>query len=336
MKYIKLLFLLLFLKATIIYALDLHVGSGQTYATVDAAVAYAKTNAGPHTIWVHPGVYTNINCTGLTGTVRSISGELSGPQSAQDTIIYRVGTSSHGVNLGPVIGNTLMGLTVDGSNIWSGPSYQLIGTFNGSYYAYNVINCRIRNGRGSRLFDMQGTYTRCLVENCGGTEVFRSCTLNSCQVSSSYGGGIYGGIVYIETHVGGAYNSTFVGSTNTGNYGIINRYNSTLTTENNAYQVTNLVYSGTITSKAGDISNVATFYSAPVGYGIGSTAGDLRMRHNASGWNTAVRTAAMYFAAASNTAYDILGRPWRTTNGPSGCYAESPHDQVQMQGVFIP
>ena len=334
MKWI--VFILLLIAATGALALDLHVGNGQTYATVDSAVAYAKTNAGPHTIWVHPGTYTNINCTGLTGTVRSISGELSGPQSAQDTIIYRVGTSSHGVNLGPTVGNTLMGVTVDGSNVVASASYQLIGNFDWSFYAHNVVNCRIRNGRGSRMFGPLGTYTRCLVENCGGTEVFRSCTLNSCQVSSSYGGGIYGGIVYVENNVGGAYNCTIVGSTNTGNYGIINRYNSTLTTENNAYQVTNLVYSGTITSKAGDISNSATFYSAPVGYGIGSTAGDLRIRHNSAGWNTAVRTAAMYFAAASNTAYDLLGRPWRTTNGPSGCYAESPHDQVQMQGLFIP
>lgn len=323
-------------------ALDVTVQAGTAISNIQVAITATMTSAPPHIITVMPGAYPLFNYQYLTnGIIRSISGELTGYGSAADTLC---GTNAGG----PA---TALGLNTAGTIQGIGFTV-LRGQLTASSSKFTLFrNCRFTDIGSAGVYggigNGAGSFIGCEFIRCIGLDVLldiplvANCVFIACEGLSTYAS-IIRGDNNTRTYL--TEGNTFVACKVAGNNGLVNSYGSTtMVMRNNSITYTNVhsvKWGGSLPLDAGgNVSNGATFFNPPTGYGTNAViAGvDLRLVPNCPAWAAGVFTNAPWYAAGSNTATDIRGMNYRgVTNNSSGAYWQSPLQVEQFRGVFTP
>ena len=326
------------------YALNVTVQAGTAISNIQVAITATTTAAPPHTITVMPGWYPLFDNTKLTsGVIRSISGELNGYGSATDTLC---GTNAGGATeLYVPSAGTIQG-------IGFGRLYgRLIS--GGSSIDNMFERCRFTEIIAPSVYGSVahsgGSFIGCEFIKCTGCDVLVNapivwgCVFIGCEGQSTYSSIIRGDN---STRPYLIESCTFVASKSAGNNGLVNSYNSTtMVMRNNSLTYTNVLsvnWGGTVPFNAGgNVSNGATFYNPPVGYGTNAVIAnaDLRLVPNCAAWASGVFTNAAWYSASSNTGYDFRGNWYRgVTNTSSGAiWSQSdPMSYPQFFGGILP
>ena len=319
------------------YALDVVVQAGTAISNIQLAISATTTAAPPHTITVMPGWYPLFDNTKLTsGVIRSISGELNGYGSATDTLC---GTNAGGTTA----------LYVPSASTIQGIGFTVLRRRFSHSGAKAILfkNCRFTDiGRADDyggIGNALGSFIGCEFIRCIGLEVLLDIPLiaNSVFIGCE-GFGSYASIVRTDNNSPYLLEScTFSACKVAGNRPIIDAYGGVTNTtiRNNIVVYTNNAWTGAnLINAGGNVSNGATFFSAPTGYGTNATISgtDLRLVPGCAAFTAGVFTNAARYNSGTNTAYDVRGMNWRVqTNNASGAYWLSPLDYPQFFGGMI-
>ena len=320
----------LLLAATVAGAADIYVEIGTAVSNVTLACAISKTSAPPNTIWIKPGTYPAFNSDDQhTGTIRSLSGQLTGYGSAQDTII----DAAWGASAVDIEANT----TLLGVRVVRSAEAAAFGNIAGS--VRTAINCHFESNvwasYGS-VASVGSMLSNCIIRANGGMIPLYNCDVYNSLIIGNSGAGGFAGTFAIDANAHYCVGNTFYANKLPGN-GEIYRYSGTLYSQNNLFVTTNAAYAGSPTLLGGDVSqsvaNAATIFRYPTsGEGTNLPAGgDYRLVPLCAAWS-----AGVFTAATTQARTDLDGMNWRgLTNNAAGAYWQNPTMIPQLRGGLI-
>lgn len=320
----------LLLAATVAGAADIYVELGTAVSNVTLACAISKTSAPPNTIWIKPGTYPAFNAINQhTGTIRSISGQLTGYGSAQDTII----DAAWGASAVDLVANT----TLLGVRVVKSAGGSAFGNSDGG--VRTAINCQFESNVWANYGSVaspNSILSNCIIRANGGIETLYRCDIYNSLIIGNYNYGTYASVYSSDAGTHYLVGNTFFANKITGN-GEIYHYAGTLYSQNNLIVTTNAAYAGIPTLLGGDVSqsvaNAASIFRYPTsGEGTNLPAGgDYRLVPLCAAWS-----AGVFTAATTQARTDLDGMNWRgLTNNAAGAYWQNPTMIPQLRGGLI-